>query len=114
MIIMIKDMITIITIKMRIYSSYYNIIIIIILMITMMVSKIKMTLLTKSLWYLYYCPGAHYQERDSPILGLAISIVVKVSIFRFLFSAKQTKGVVSDQSRREIYYVTPGDRGSCQ
>ena len=40
--------------------------------------------------------GVHYQERDSPILGLAISTVAKVSIFIFSFSAKQTKGVVSD------------------
>ena len=47
-------------------------------------------------------PGAHYQERDSPILGLAISTVAKVSIFRFPFSAKQTKGVVFDQSQCEI------------
>ena len=46
--------------------------------------------------------GAHYQERDSAILGLSISTVAKVSIFRFPFSAKQTKGVLSGQSQYEI------------
>ena len=46
-------------------------------------------------------PGAHQQERHSPILGLAINTVAKVFIFRFAFPAKQTKGLVSDQSQAE-------------
>ena len=46
--------------------------------------------------------GAHYQERDSTILGPSISTVAKVSIFRFPFSEKQTEGVVFDQSQYEI------------
>ena len=62
--------------------------------------------------------GAHYQERDSPILGLAISTVAKVSIFRFPFSAKQTKGFVSDQSQckillRHIFCFCGSYHGNC-
>ena len=46
--------------------------------------------------------GAHYQERESAILGLSIRTVAKVSIFRFPFCAKESKGVLSGQSQYEI------------
>ena len=54
----------------------------------------------------YIVPGAHYQERDSPILGLTISTVAKVSILRLPFPRnKQRVSYVTNHNVRFYYAI---------